>query len=276
MVEAPDGYTVTVSPSVLVVPVGRPATYKVTITNVSAPVGEWRFGSLTWVSDRSMGVSKQGHSVYSPIAVKAALFKAPSEISGSGASGSASFDVTFGYTGSYTAATHGLVPATVTSANVVQDPDQTFDPNDGYSTLHEFTLSGAAFFRLVLPPEGTEADNDLDVYVYDPNGDLYATSTGGGTDEQVDITLPMDGTWSVYVHGWQTIEDDSDYTMYTWAISATPGGNLTLGSAPASATLGATEPINLSWTGATVGQWHLGAVCATGLMGLTLVNVDNR
>ena len=279
VIEAPDGYTVTVSPSVLVVPVGRPATYKVTVANVSAPVGEWRFGSLTWVSDRSMGVNKQGYSVYSPIAVKAALFKAPAEISGMGATGSASFNVTFGYTGSYTAAAHGLVPATVTSANVAQDPDQTFDPNDGYSTAHEVTLSGAAFFRLVLPPEGTEAENDLDVYVYDPNGDLYATSTGGGTDEQVDITLPMDGTWSVYVHGWQTIGADSDYTMYTWAISATPGGNLTVGSAPASATLGATEPINLSWTGATTGQWHLGAVShtgPTGFMGLTLVDVDNR
>ena len=34
----------------------------------------------------------------------------------------------FGYTGAYTAAPHGLVPATVTSDNVLQDPDQTFDP----------------------------------------------------------------------------------------------------------------------------------------------------
>jgi hypothetical protein len=67
--------------------------------------------------------------------------------------------------------------------------------------------------------------------------------------------------------------------MYTWIISATPGGNMTIDSAPASATMGAVETIDISWTGATAGQWHLGAVSHTGdvgLMGLTLVNVDNR
>jgi hypothetical protein len=35
----------------------------------------------------------------------------------------------------------------------------------------------------------------------------------------------------------------------------------------------------VSWSGATAGQWHLGAVSHTGdvgLMGLTLVEVDNR
>ena len=274
-VDAPDGYKVKVKPCVLRLKSGQSATYKVTITNLNAPIGEWRFGSLTWSDKVKHGLYK----ARSPIAVKATLFKAPAEISGSGENGSSSFSVTFGYTGSYTAAAHGLVPATVTSSNVLQDPDQNFDPADGFSDLQQFDLKGAAFFRLVLPPDGTEADNDLDVYVYDPNGELYATSTRGGTDEQVDITSPMDGTWSVYVHGWQTIGADSDYTMYSWAISAAPGGNMTVDLAPASATLGVTGTINVSWTGGTAGQWHLGAVSHTGpsgLMGLTLVDVDNR
>lgn len=281
VIEVPEGYTVKVSPGVLVVPVGKRAAYKVTISNASAPVGEWRFGSLTWVSDRSMGATKQGYAVCSPIAVKAALFKAPAEVRGSGASGTTSFPVTFGYTGSYTAAAHGLEPAVVTADNVLQDPDQTFDPNDvaiGGANLHQFTLSGAAFFRIALPPEAAEADSDLDVFVVGPNGEEYS-STSGGTDEQIDILLPADGTWSVYVHGWSAPGGDSDYTMYTWAISATPGGNLTVDSAPTSVTLGATETVALSWAGATAGQWHLGAVSHTGdsgLMGLTLVNVDNR
>jgi hypothetical protein len=187
--------------------------------------------------------------------------------------------VTFGYTGDYTAAAHGLEPATVTSDNVVQDPDQEFDPTDGFSNLHTFDLSGAAFFRIAMPPEATEPDADLDIFVYDPNGVQVATSTAGGTNELVDIEGPMDGTWSVYVHGWSAPGGDSDYDMYTWAISATPGGNLTIDSAPTSATLGAVETIDVSWTGATAGQWHLGAVlhtCGAGLTRLTLINVDNR
>jgi len=245
----------------------------VTVTNVDAPGGEWRFGSLTWRDTTGL------YDVYSPIAVKGALFSAPEEISGSGETGSTSFDVIFGYTGSYAAAAHGLEAATVTSDTVLQDPDQTFAPNDGYSNLHTFNLSGAAFFRIAIPPEATEADADLDVFVYNPDGVQVASSTAGGTDEQVDILLPMDGTWYVFVHGWSAPGGDSDYDMYTWAISATPGGNLTIDSAPTSATMGATETNDISWTGATAGQWHLGAVSHTGdtdLMGLTLVNVDNR
>ena len=272
-VDTPPGYEVTVSPSSFKLKKGQSVDYEVTITNVSAPVGEWRIGSLTW-SD------KNGHyDVYSPIAVRGALFSAPAEISGSGESGSASFDIGFGYTGAYSAAAHGLEAARVTSDNVVQDPNQDFDPNDGYSDLHQLTVSGAAHFRIAMPPEATEADADLDIFVYDPADTLVATSTSGGTDELIDIENPDDGTWSVYVHGWSTPGGDSDYDMYTWAISATPGGNMTIDSAPGSASIGATETIEVSWTGATTGQWHLGAVSHTGdvgLMGFTFVNVDNR
>jgi hypothetical protein len=272
-VDAPPGYEVTVSPSTIQLKSGQSATYEVTITNVGAPAGEWRFGSLTW-SDKT-----GNYDVYSPIAVKGAMFSAPSEIAASGEDGSASFEVGFGYTGSYAAAAHGLEPATVTSDNVVQDPDQTFDPNDGYSNLHTFDLSGAAYLRIAMPPEATEADADLDIFVYNPLGQLAASSTAGGTNEQVDILLPMDGTWYVFVHGWSAPGGDSDYDMYSWVVSATPGGNMMIDSAPAAATLGATETIDVSWTGATAGEWHLGAVSHTGdagLMGLTLINVDNR
>jgi hypothetical protein len=145
--------------------------------------------------------------------------------------------------------------------------------------LHSFPLSGAAFFRIALPPEATEPDADLDIFVYDPTGELVATSTAGGTNELVDIFLPMDGTWEVYVHGWAAPGGDSDYNLYTWAIPLASGGSLGIDSAPTSATLGATGTINASWTGATVGEWHLGAVSHTGdvgLMGLTIIDVDNR
>lgn len=205
-VNPPPGYEVTVSPSSFRLRQGDHVSYQVTMTNMSAPIGEWRFGSLTWRDET-------GHyAVRSPIAVRGALFRAPAEIEGSGETGSASFDVSFGYTGSYSAAAHGLVPATVTPDTVVQDPDQSFDPNDGFSNPHQFTLTGAAHFRIAMPPEATEPNADLDLYVYDPNGILVESSTLGRTDEQVDIPWPSDGTWSVYVHGWSTPGGDSGYS----------------------------------------------------------------
>jgi hypothetical protein len=66
-VDPPGGYEVTVSPASLRLKYGQSATYQVTITNVSAPVGEWRFGSLRWNDATGL------YDVASPIAVRAAL-----------------------------------------------------------------------------------------------------------------------------------------------------------------------------------------------------------
>jgi hypothetical protein len=284
-VKAPAGFAVTVSPSEFTIAPGESVTYAVTILNKTAPVDEWRFGSLTWVardgdddkhSDDKHSDDERGADVYSPIAVRATKFAAPAEVSGAGASGSASFPVRFGYSGQYTAAPHGLVPATVTSDVVVQDPDQTFDPGDGFSNAHSFNLSGAAHFRIAIPPEATEPEADLDVFVFNPSGQLVAQSTNGGTDEQIDITLPADGTWTVFVHGWQTIGPDAPYDMWTWAVPLASGGSLSLTAAPTAAVSGQAGTITASWSGLAAGPPYLGAVShseGATLLGLTLVEV---
>jgi hypothetical protein len=83
----------------------------------------------------------------------------------------------------------------------------------------------------------------------------------------------------VYVHGWQAPGGDTNYTLYSWQVSDAAGGNLSVDSAPSSATMGTVGTIRLSWSGATAGQWHLGAVShneGSTLLGRTLVEVDNR
>lgn len=272
-VDAPPGYKVSVTPRSFRLQRGMSASYEVTITNVSAPTGEWRFGSLTWAA-------RNGRvKVTSPIAVNGTVIAIPDQVAGAGEDGSASFDVKFGYNGAYTAAPHGLEPATVTDDNVEQDPDQAFDPDDGFSNTHAVDVSGAALLKFAIPPEATEADADLDIYLFGPDDALAATSTNGGTDEVIEVVNPADGTWTLHVQGWQAPGGDSDYRLYNWVVSATPGGNLSVDNPPTSATLGAEETIGVSWTGATAGQWHLGAVShsdANGVIGLTKVEVDNR
>src|SRR4029078_10436203 len=96
----------------------------------------------------------------------------PDESSVSDAAGAVEVPVKFGYSGVYTAGAHGLVKATLTHANVKQDANQTFAPGDvatGGANLHQFTLSGAALFRIAIPPDATEANADLDVYVFGTN-----------------------------------------------------------------------------------------------------------
>jgi len=273
-VEAPDGYEISVIPSTLKLRKGESASYDVTITNVNAPMGDWRFGALSWYEH-----NKQ-NAVRSPIALRASILKAPTQIDVTGESGSASFSVQFGYAGGYTAAAHGLQAATINSDTVAQDPDQAFDPSDGFSNAFHFDVSNALFFRLAMPPEAVASpDIDIDIYVFNPNGELVAASTNGGTDELIDIKQPMDGTWTVFIHGWQTVDAQANFDLYSWVLSKTPGGNLQIDAAPSAAVIGAKGNINVGWNGAALGQWQLGAVSHnsdSGIVGTTLVNVDNR
>ena len=282
-VNAPAGYTVTVQPSTLTLRRGESAEYQLTITNQTAPLDQWRFGDLTWTSSRARGPGGTAYAVRSPIAVKAATFDAPRLVLGEGESGTASFNVRFGYSGDYDATAHGLVPATLTAGTVVQDPNQSFSPTDGFSTQHQFTLAdpGADVLRVALPPGSAEAGVDLDLYVYNPSGQLAGSSGAADTNEMVTIQRPANGTWTVFVHGWQTVDGSADYTLSSWIVSRAPdAGNLVIVNEPADAVFPSEGTIDVSWSGATAGQWHLGAVRHNGpagqFLGLTLVEVDNR
>jgi subtilisin family serine protease len=275
-VSKPPGYDVTVSPSSFRLKPGQSASYEVTVTNLGAPAGEWRFGSLTW-SDTT------GHyDVYSPIVVSGALFSGPAAVTGSGESGSTSFGVAFGYTGDYTAFPIGLLAATVTNDNVVQDPDQSFDPDDGFSNAHAITVApGTTVLRIAMPPDAVDDPAvDLDLFLFDPSGTQAQASTSGGTDEFLEITFPSPGEWTVYVHGWQTAGPSADYLMYQWVLPNATGGSLVVDSAPASAEVGKSGTVDVSWSGATVGEWYLGVIGHLGasgtVMGGTFVEVDNR
>ena len=91
-----------------------------TLTNVSAPIGEWQFGQLVW--------SGGGYKVHSNVAVKAVPLSTPLEVSGTGAEDTTSFDVQFGYTGAYTALPHGLVRRRSTTARSSKTPTRLRSP----------------------------------------------------------------------------------------------------------------------------------------------------
>jgi subtilisin family serine protease len=269
-VDAPPGYEVTVNPSSFRLKPGQSASYEVTATNVSAPVGEWRTGSLTW-SD-----STGNFDVRSPIAVRGALFSAPPVVTGSGDAGSASFDLNFGYTGAYSAAPHGLVADAPTMGDIGQDPDQIYpsvdDSPDGVYKI-DFPITGAAFVRWQLAIPG---DDDIDLVLEDSSGTIVASSTNGGTDELIELTLPADDTYTMVVHGWSVPSAPLSYTLHFWAVPLAPGGSLSVDSAPTSATVGATGTVDISWSSLAAGS-YMGAVSHTGdsgIMGLTLVEVE--
>jgi len=270
-VDPPSGIDVTVDPASLTLAKGESASYSVTFTaNTSAVINAWTFGSLTWTHGQ--------HAVKSPIAIIPVAIAVPAEMHGAGTDGSLSFDVTFGYTGDYTAAPHGLEPALMTDGYVEDDPTDSFVPFGPGTTLHFITVpAGSAYARFSLFDAYTDGNDDLDLYVYYPSG-AFAGGSGSGTSaEQVDVANPPAGDYYVFVHGWGTDGPDANYTLFSWAVPAAPGsGNMTL-TAPAAATLGATETITVDWFGLDPGTKYLGAVShsdAAGLLDLTLIAVD--
>ncbi len=271
-VDAPAGFDAVVEPSTITLAPGESASYTITFTaNGAVPAGEWTFGDIVW---KGTG----GYAARSPIALKGALIGTPEGVAGTGAAGSLSFDVDFGYSGPYTAAPHGLVPEALLSGTVLQDPDQTFpspDDGDGGVVTFPIELSGAAFARIELVIPG---DDDIDLYLLDSGGNVVATSTNGATDEHIDLELPADGTYTLVVHGWSVPSEPLAFDVSTWVVPLASGGSLAVDSAPNEAVIGTSGTVTVSWAGLDPGGSYLGAVShsdGAGLLGLTLVAVES-
>jgi hypothetical protein len=258
------------------VPPRQSRTFEITFTNEGADLGEWAFGSLTWTGS--------GYSARSPIAVAASQIEAAEEVTGTGVEGTASFDVEFGYTGDYDAAAHGLAPNVEIVGTVTQDPDQSFDPSDvgDGATAHEITLSDRTLFRITLDTEDMdppEAEIDIDLYLY-KDGELVAQSGAPSTDEFIELADPEDGTYTLFVHGWDTTDLEVGYSVNTWDVPAEANtGSLQIVSEPEDATANTTETVTVGWSGLEPGGAYLGAVShhdEDGRIGFTLVEVSTE
>ena len=279
-VDAPVGIDVTVEPSEITLGAGESASYEVTFeTTGAATIGQYTFGSLTW--------SHGPHHVRSQLVVKPVQLAAPGEVAATGTDGTLSYDVSFGYSGDFTAAAHGLEPANQTPGSVLDDPANDINTalGTGVGVTFEVVVipEGTAYARISLFDDYTDGNDDLDLYLFGPQaaGFPFVGGSGSGTSaEQIDLESPAPGVYLAAVHGWQTDGPDANYTLFDWSVLADPtadDGSLVIDSAPASATLGATESIDLSWLGLTEGQKYLGAVSYSdsgGVFGLTLVGVE--
>ena len=259
-VEAPAGYTVAVSPSRIKVKEGRSATFTVTITRTTAALGQWSFGSLTWVpEDREDGLS----DVRSPIAVRGVAVSAPTEISGTGVTGTAALNVRPGYTGTLTADVSGAVPANVTTLDLV-------GTNTSFNTAAPAT--GPAVGRVtVTVPAGTKlarlstfdadyaAGSDIDLFAYNAAGSLVGLSAGGTSEESISLTAA--GTYSVYVVQFALPPGQTQEAVkhHDWVLGAATGA-LTATPASQSVTTGVDTTVTLGWTGLTAGSRYLGLV----------------
>lgn len=255
------------APSSLSLNPGETKSFTVTFTTTTAALNAYVGGQLTW--------SDGTHNVRTPLVIRPVALAAPAAVSGTGAA--INYDVTFGYNGPFTASARGLIAATTESRTVVDDP------TDGACSLttpnaqkHTVVVpAGSTYARFSLFDAFTDGEDDLDLCVF--LGDTNVGSSGGGSSaEEVNLVNPAAGTYTVVVQGWGTDGPDAQYTLFHWVLGSSAAGNMAV-AAPASATLGQSGQITLTFSGLAANTKYLGSVAYSGVSGMpnpTIVRVD--
>jgi hypothetical protein len=255
------GISATVDPVSLTLSRGQTKSFTVEFTRTTAALAAYSGGQLTWTGS--------GFSVRSPIVVRPVALAAPAQVNGS-------YSVTFGFNGAFTASPRGLIPAAVTPGTVADDP------TDGACSL---TSPNAELIPVTVPADTTyarfslfDADvapgADIDMCVF--SGTTLVGSSGSGTSaEEVNLTNPAAGNYTVVVQGWG-VAGSSPFKLHTWLLDSADAGNMIV-SAPAAAVIGQSGAINISTSGLAAGTKYLGSVAYGGTTGLpnpTIVRID--
>nr|WP_308129484.1 S8 family peptidase [Actinoplanes polyasparticus] len=278
-IQAPAGTTVTVSPKRFAVLPGKSVSFKVTVTRTEAAIGQWTFGSLTWVNKAGAG-GLISSDVRSPIAIRPVALAAPAEVDATGANGSTALRVTPGYTGTLTASPAGLVPSAVDRLHLVgtESDFDTSAPAEG-PAVGKVTLTVPAGTRLARAatfdadhPAGT----DLDLFAYRTGTNTLVASSGGGTAEE-EINLPP-GSYDIYIVQFALPAGlgELDVVHHSWVVGDTAAGNLTASPATQSVTRGQATTVTAAWTGLTAGARYLGLIAygdGTARIGQTVLQV---
>lgn len=283
VVAAPPGFTAKVMPEWLIIPKGKTASFTVTLTRTTAALGSYSFGSLTWKEfpGTTGPLGKRDHVVRSPIAVRPVALSVAKAVSGSGASGSISVTARAGYTGTLTAAPHGLVASTVTPLHV----DGT-EPN--FNTGAPAVGPGVAKTTVTVPAGSRRAQfstfesdylmgTDIDLFVFEAGtSNLVGFSAGGTSSETVSLTAA--GSYDIYTVAFALPPGTSsvDIQHNHWVVPEAAAGNLTATPASQAVTLGSTANVTIGWSGLAAGVRYLGVVSygdGTGDIGQTVVAI---
>jgi subtilisin family serine protease len=256
------GFSAVVSPASFTILPGETKSFTVTLTRTAAaPFDVYQTGALT--------LNDGTHNVRVPIVVKPVQLITPSQIVGTGANGTFSFNSFAGYNGPYSVVAHGLVPDTRTAGVVADDPNDAFDTTPANLitqagvSFHDINVpAGQRAVRFALFDDFTDGNDDLDLVVYRQSGANWVLvgSSGGATSaETVNFFNPTAGLYRVFVHGFATDGPDAQYSLFHWIVPEPAEGNLTV-TAPSPVTAGNTYVVSGAWSGLTAGIKYLGTL----------------
>ena len=119
----------------------------------------------------------------------------------------------------------------------------------------------------------SDDESDIDLYVYDPDGNLVGASFTPTDDERVEIFFPVDGTYRIDVHGFAVLDGSDDFDL---TINAVQGTDVTVTGLASSIPAGGSDTFEVAWSvagkpaGVYQGFVMLGPTGAPGLFRIPL------
>jgi hypothetical protein len=284
------GLSVTPSVSSFTAAPGSVTSWTVKFLTTTAPLNLYTKGFIVWTGDK-------GHVVKMPVVIRPVKFQAPTEVSGSRATGSLTYDTKAGYTGSLSYSIRGLQEAVKSDQPIGSDPACTFDTADpdsmvasGQANVSSFTTpAGASYVRFqTFQSDVSPSVHDLDLYVYraPPGSSAYAlVGASGGPDSSEIFSSTSSGSlapgaqFKVYIHGCNVDPAGGSYTLFSWALTGTPSNPFSIVPADHGVSIGQVDATKLGWTGLPAGNRYLGRVVysdGTSNLGATQVEVSTR
>ncbi|WP_426998061.1 S8 family serine peptidase [Pseudarthrobacter sp. N5] len=223
---------------------GQTREVTITIKNVSAPVGKFTTGTLTWKGPRT---------VSSPIAVRPVDARiAPSfAFSSATGTGSGTLDLVSGSDNPIAVAVEGLAP--LAQVATTKTPGAYAPRTDDHNQVVAVTVpAGAKFARLGIQAEVENVDWDM--VVYGPNGTVTQVATASAS-EFLDLDNPPAGRYFIAANLYST-PDNGPANARVQAVSLSGDArNLTVNPNPIVAANGTATTATANWSGLSDGSY---------------------
>lgn len=266
------GFNVSVSPSSLTLAPGARGSFTVQAVRTTAPIGSWAFGNLDWTDG--------SQTVRSPVTLKPLSLAVQNEVRDNRVRANKSLTLLTGYTGSMSATSTGLVPATRTPGTVTFSGDTQVDCSARITVPVGTQTLRVALFN-VDSSGGAAGQDDLDLELYRTDGTLVGSSLSGTADELVVVNNPAAATYVACVTGFGSGRPgatSSSYVLSSWVIGNGLANSLRV-SVPTAVQTAGTGTASLMWS-VPAGQRYVGNVNyldgAGGNVGRTTVLIDDQ
>jgi len=255
------GFTVD-GPTSLSFAAGESKSADFTFTRTTAELTKWAKGSMTLTGPATVRL---------PVALRPVAVAAPSEVTGTGVSGSVDVPVTAGFTGDLAVVPAGLAAGTVNRGSLAA----------GAAFEQDVTVaSGTKLARFDLDAANNAGDYDLYVYRYNQDGTklvaLAGRSATGSADERVDLFAPRAGKYRVVAENFANAagETTGAYTLTQFLVTdTTKDGALTVSPNPVPVTQGAKTTFTASWAGLAESTPYLGLLSYEGALAPTVLSI---